>query len=128
MVTAQRQLAMPHPGSLAPALKRPMPAPPPRVGVVPKSRRRLHQAWMTMLVIASGLVLSLGILSLYGRICQTQEINRRSALYTQLNVAKQRGGELTLQRAKAESDANIAVDAARLGMIRKTDSDAVTIP
>ena len=85
MVTAQRQrLVLPHspasaPSQRAPALKRPAPAIPPRERAVPRSRRREYQAWMTLLVAASGLLLALGVLSLYGRICQTQEINRRSA-------------------------------------------------
>ena len=131
MVTAQRQqLVIPHSraSALAPAHKRPEPASPPRVRAIPKSRRREYQAWMTLLVAASGLLLALGVLSLYGRICQTQEINRRSVLNGQLKVAKQRSEEITLHRAIIETDTNVAKDAARLKMIRRTDRDAVTIP
>jgi hypothetical protein len=131
MVTAQRQrLVIPHPpaSALAAALKRPEPAAPPRVRAIPKSRRREYQAWMTLLIAGSGLLLALGVLSLYGRIIQTQEINRRSNLNVQLKVAKQRSEEITLQRATLETDANIALQAARFKMIRRTDRDAVTIP
>lgn len=95
---------------------------------MPRSRRREYQAWMTLLVVASGLLLALGVLSLYGRICQTREINRRSTLSNQLAIAKQRGEELTLRRARAENDSVIAEQAAKFGMIRRTDSDAVTVP
>ena len=128
MVTAQRQqLVIPHSRSSAPAL-RPEPASPPRERAIPKSRRREYQAWMALLVAASGLLLALGVLSLYGRICQTQEINRRSTLNAQLKVAKQRSEEITLKRAMIETDTNVARVAAELKMIRRTDRDAVTIP
>ncbi len=131
MVTAQRQqLVLPHtPASaLAPALKRPASATPPRESAIPRSRRKEYQAWMTLLIAASGLLLALGVLSLYGRICQTKEINRRSALNARLKVAKQRGEEVTLRRAMVESDSKIAADAVRFSMIRRTDGDAVIIP
>ncbi len=129
MVTAQRQrVVSPRASAPAPALKRPEPAMPPRERAVPKSRRREYQAWVTLLVAASGLLLALGVLSLYGRICQTQEINRRSRLNAQLKVAKQRSEELTLLRARAESDTVIFSQATKFHMIRRTDSDAVTIP
>lgn len=131
MVTAQRQrLVIPHPSAsaLAPALRRPEPAAPPRVRSIPKSRRREYQAWMTLLIAASGLLLALGVLSLYGRIIQTQEINRRSNLNAQMKVAKQKGEEITLLRSKTEDDSSIALQAARFKMVRRTDRDAVTIP
>ena len=129
MVTAQRNRlpASRLPAqAIAPALRRVAP-PAPRERAVPKSRRRDYQAWMTLLVVASGLFLALGVLSLYGRICQTQEINRRSVLNSKLAVAKQRGEELTLQRARAESDHLVTDQAGRFDMIRRTESDAVTI-
>ena len=83
---------------------------------------------MTLLIAASGLLLALGVLSLYGRICQTKEINRRSTLNGMMKVAKQRSEEITLRAASAENDNNIAAQATRLNMIHRTDRDAVTIP
>ena len=95
---------------------------------MPRSRRREYQAMMTALIVASGLLLALGVLSLYGRICQTREINRRSLLTFEMKVERQHSEELTLSRARSENDSTIAAQAARLHMIRRTDSDAVTIP
>jgi hypothetical protein len=83
---------------------------------------------MTLLIVASGFMLAFGVLSLYGRICQTSEINRRCSLNVQLRVAQLRGEGLTMQRAQSENDVTIAAQAARLHMVRRTDSDAVTIP
>ena|ERR1051326_4748998 len=131
MVTAQRQrLIIPHgtAGAPAPVLRRPAPAAPPRERVIPRSRRREYQAWMTLLVAGSGLLLALGVLSLYGRICQTQEINRRSNLNAAWKVATQRSEEIELRRAQVENDASIAAAAAKFKMIRRTDGDAVVIP
>jgi hypothetical protein len=130
MVTAQRyQLVAPRSAVVAATpLRAPAPAARPQSRTMPRSRRREYQAWMTLLIMASGLLLALGMLSLYGRICQTREINRRGLLKAELKVALQRGGELTLLRAQSETDTNIAAQAARLHMIRRTDSDAVTIP
>lgn len=129
MVTAQRhRLVTSHPTALAQPLKRTAPAPAPRVYVMPRSRRREYQAWMTLLVMASGLLLGLGVLSLYGRICQTSEINRRSSLNSQLKLARQRAGELTLLKAQAQNDGTVALQADRFHMIRRTDRDTVTIP
>jgi hypothetical protein len=83
---------------------------------------------MTVLIVASGLLLVLGVLSLYGRICQTREINRRSYLNAQVKLERQRSEELTLRRARTETDAHISLQAAKFQMIRRTDRDAVTIP
>ena len=125
MVSAQRAPSYPTHGAtaLAQPLRRPPSARP-----MPRSRRRAYQAWMSLLIMGSGLLLTLGVLSLYGRICQTREINRRVYLNGQLRLASQRGEELTLRRAKFETDANIAAQAVRLNMVRRTDGDAVTIP
>jgi len=102
--------------------------PPPQPRAIPKSRRREHQAVMTLLIVFSGLFLALGVLSLYGQICQTKEINRRSALNSQIQIATQRAEELALQRARTENDTTVANEAAALNMVRRTDADAVTIP
>lgn len=131
MVTAQRQpYVSTHATALAlaPSLRRPIPAEQPQVRPMPRSRRREYQAWMTLLIVASGFMLAFGVLSLYGRICQTSEINRRCSLNVQLRVAQLRGEGLTMQRAQSENDVTIAAQAARLHMVRRTDSDAVTIP
>jgi hypothetical protein len=131
MVTAQRQRFVSSHSTalaLAPDLRRSAPAPLPQTRAMPKSRRREYQAWMSLLIMASGLLLALGVMSLYGRICQTSEINRRCKLNNELKVAKHLAGELTLLRAKAEADTNIAAQAARFSMVRRTDRDAVTIP
>ena len=130
MVSAQRVPSYPSRSAavLAQPLSRPIPAVPPRVRAVPRSRRREYQAWMSVLIVGCGLLLALGVLSLYGRICQTREINRRVYLNGQLKLAHQRAEELTLRRAKSETDAIIAEQAARFHMVRRTDRDAVTIP
>ena len=131
MVTAQRhRLATPHAPSYPAAnpLRRPAPTPAPRERVAPRSRRREYQAWMSVLIVASGLFLALGILSLYGRICQTKEINRRSKLKTELRLAEQKSEEIALRRASEENDQAIAQQAIKFHMVRRTDSDAVTIP
>ncbi len=131
MVTAQRNRYVTSRTSvtaLAPALRRDVPIPVIRERAMPRSRRREHQAWMSLLIVASGLLLALGILSLYGRICQTSEINRRGYLNSQLKLAHQRDGELTLSRATSENDTIIAEQAVKFRMIRRTDRDTVTIP
>ena len=130
MVSAQRVPTYASHGAtaLAQPLSRPIPVAPPRVRAIPRSRRREYQAWMSVLIMGCGLLLSLGVLSLYGRICQTREINRRVFLNSQLKLAHQRGEELTVRQAKSETDAIIAEQAANLHMIRRTDRDAVTIP
>jgi hypothetical protein len=83
---------------------------------------------MSVLIVASGLFLALGILSLYGRICQTKEINRRSKLKAELRLAEQKSEEIALRRASEENDQTIAQQAIKFRMFRRTDSDAVTIP
>jgi hypothetical protein len=131
MVTAEKQRSFTSPVSanaLAQPLRRPAPTAPPRERAIPRSRRREYQATMTALIVASGLLLALGVLSLYGRICQTREINRRSYLNAQLKLERQRAEELTLRRARSENDKTVADIASRFNMIRRTDRDAVTIP
>ena len=129
MVTAQRQqYQSSYSAALAPALGRPEAAPDLRLRAIPKSRRREYQAWMTLLIMFSGLLLTLGVLSLYGRICQTSEINRKSTLTSQLKIADQRAQELALQRAATQNDVAIESHAKRMNMVRRTDRDAITIP
>lgn len=131
MVTANRhRLVNAHPNYsvVTPALRRPTPVVSPRQRAVPRSRRRESQAWMTLLILASGLLLALGLLSLYGRICLTREINRRGSLNAQLKLARQREGELTLERARTDNDGVIAAQAMKFQMIRRTDREAITIP
>jgi len=131
MVTAQRhRLATPHTPSYTAVypLRRPAPDPAPRERPVPKSRRREYQAWMSVLIVASGLFLALGILSLYGRICQTKEINRRSQLKAEMRLAEQKSEEIALRRASEENDQATEQLAIKFNMVRRTDSDAVTIP
>src|ERR1051325_1855974 len=107
MVSAQQARSYGSHGAnaFAQPLTRPIPVAPPRAHAIPRSRRREYQAWMSILIMGCGLLLALGVLSLYGRICQTSEINRRVYLNSQLKLAYQRGEEITLRRAKAETDA-----------------------
>lgn len=95
---------------------------------MPRSRRREYQAWITLLIAASLLFLALGIFSLYGRICQTKEINRRSSLNAMLKQARHHQQELNLKINQIEADRVIAAEAAKRNMIRPTDKDALTIP
>jgi hypothetical protein len=116
--------------ALAKPLRRTMPVPEtiPISRPMPKSRRREYQAWMTLLIMASLLFLALGVFSLYGRICQTREINRRSSLNALLKQEKHRQEELTLKKTQIETDSRIAEEAAKRHMVRPTDKDAVTVP
>lgn len=135
MVSAQKQLDYRYQTNAA-ARAAALPARQPVVEQAPvtsartrtsQSNARHDRAVVATTICTCGVALSMGILSLYGQICQTREANEQHRLLAELKIVRQKAEELTVRNAKFDTEGYVSEQARLRNYVRFGDADAVTV-
>ena len=105
----------------------PLPVVTPATRAVPRARGVHARTTITFVVGGVGLVLTLGLLTVYGRMCETREANRHESLVSELRAEQQLTDDLTLQAAKFNTDAYVTAKAKEIGFKRFGVGETITV-